>query len=123
ATFDPSSRDFLSNHVTRRYPRRRDQAIAGVPDRVEVLVHVRPVGLEILEDLSQTGHLRRAIVDAAPTFDLIPNRHLAGHPQLGRLAEVSFEWSAAVKDSGAFTTQIVRDEAFAKDCVGSIRRN
>jgi hypothetical protein len=122
-TFDPAARDFLNNHVTRRYPRSRDESIPGVPDRVSVLVRMRPVGLEILEDLNRSGHLARSIIDAAPTFDLIPNRHLAEHPRLSRLAEVTFEWSASVKDSGSFATRVVRDEAFAKDCVGSIRRN
>jgi hypothetical protein len=123
STFDPAARDFLNNHVTRRYPRSRDESIAGVPDRVSVLIRVRPVGLEILEDLNRSGHLAREIIDAAPTFDIIPNRHLIEHPRLSRLAELTFEWSASVKDSGLFTTTIVRDEAFAKDCVGSIRRN
>lgn len=122
-TFDPAARDFLNNHVTRRYPRSRDASISGVPDRVEVLVRVRPMGLEILEDLNRSGHLAREIVDAAPTFDIIPNRHLADHPELSHLAALTFEWSTSVKQSGSFTTQIVRDEAFAKDCVGSIRRN
>jgi len=122
-TFDPAARDFLNNHVTRRYPRSRDESMAGVPDRVSLLVRVRPMGLEILEELNRSGHLEREIVDAAPTFDIIPNRHLAEHPQLSRLGELTFEWSTGVKDSGAFPTRVVRDEAFAKDCVGSIRRN
>lgn len=122
-TFDPAARDFLNNHVTRRYPRSRDAAIPGVPDRVEVLVRVRPIGLEILEDLSRSGHLAPELVDAAPTFDIIPNRHLAEHPELSRLAAVTFEWSASVKEHGSFATRILRDEAFAKDCVGSIRNN
>jgi hypothetical protein len=122
-TFDPAARDFLNNHVTRRYPRNREQAIAGVPDRVALLVRVRPMGLEILEELNRSGHLDRQLVDDAPTFDIIPNRHLAAHPELSRLAELTFEWSASVKDSGAFSTRVVRDEAFAKDCVGSMRRN
>lgn len=123
ATFDPAARDFLNNHVTRRYPRSRDASIAGVPDRVDVLVRLRPMGLEILEELNRSGHLARELVEAAPTFNLIPNRHLARHPELSRLAEVTFEWSASIKESGSFTTRTLRDEAFAKDCVGSIRRN
>jgi hypothetical protein len=123
ATFDPAARDFLNNHVTRRYPRSRDASIAGVPDRVEVLVKVRPIGLEILEDLNRSGHLAREIVDAAPTFELLPNRHLAEHPELSSLAAVTFEWSASSRGHGSFETRILRDEAFAKDCVGSIRRN
>lgn len=122
-TFDPAARDFLNNHVTRRYPRSRDATIAGVPDRVEVLVRVRPIGLEILEDLNRSGHLAREHIDASPTFDIIPNRHLAEHPTLSNLAAVTFEWSPSVKDSGLFSRRILRDEAFAKDCVGSIRRN
>jgi hypothetical protein len=123
ATFDPAARGFLNNHVTRRYPQSRDQSITGMPDRVSVLVRVRPVGLEILQDLNRSGHLAREILEAAPTFDIIPNRHLSGHPELSRLAELTFEWSASVKDSGSFTTRILRDETFAKDCAGSIQRN
>jgi hypothetical protein len=122
-TFDPAARDFLNNHVTRRYPRSRDQSIRAVPDRVQVLVRVRPVALEILEELNRSGHLAREWVDAVPTFDILPNRHLADHPQLSRLAGVTFEWSSSSKNSGSFATRVVRDEAFAKDCVGSIRRN
>lgn len=122
-TFDPSARDFLNNHVSRRYPRDRSASITGVPDRVVVRVRVRPMGLEILEELNRSGHLAEEVLDAAPTFDIIPNRHLAGHATLSGLAAATFEWSAAVKDSGLFTTRIVRDEAFAKDCIGSIRRN
>jgi hypothetical protein len=122
-TFDPAARDFLNNHVTRRYPRSRDASISGVPDRVEVLVRVRPIGLEILEDLNRSGHLDRELTLLAPTFDVIPNRHLAEHPELSRLAALTFEWSPSVKDSGSFATRILRDEAFAKDCVGSISRN
>jgi hypothetical protein len=122
-SFDPAARDFLNNHVTRRYPRSRDASIPAVPDRVEVLVRVRPLGLEILQDLNRSGHLAQEYVDAAPTFDIIPNRHLAEHPELSRLAAVTFEWSSNVKESGSFATRTVRDEAFAKDCVGSIRSN
>lgn len=122
-TFDPAARDFLNNHVARRYPRNRDGSIAGVPDRVSVLVRMRPMGLEILEELNRSGHLEQAFVDAVPTFDIVPNRHLADHPQLSRLAQLTMEWSTSVKDSGLFSTRVVRDEAFAKDCVGSIRRN
>ena len=93
----------------------------GVPDRVSVLVRLRPMGLEVLEDLSGSGHLAPEVIEQMPVHDLVPNRHLGAHPQLSRLAEVTFEWSASVKDSGLFGTRILDDEAFPKDCVGSIR--
>jgi len=32
---------------------------------------------EILEDLNRSAHLDRQFVDAAPAFDIVPNRHLA----------------------------------------------
>ena len=63
----------------------------------------------------------RYAMETKRQYDVL-DRHLADHPQLSRLAEVTFEWSASVKDSGSFTTRVLRDEAFAKDCVGSIRR-
>jgi hypothetical protein len=120
-TFDPASREFLSNHVTRRYPLSRDESLPAVPDRVAVLVRVRPMGLEILEDLRRSGHLDAEVIRAMPTHDIVPNRHLADHPELSRLAELTIEWSASVKSSGLFGTRVLRDEAFAKDCVSSIQ--
>jgi hypothetical protein len=40
-----------------------------------------------------------------PTFDILPNRHLKDtDPSLGSLAEVTFEWSEATKNSKYFVT-------------------
>ncbi len=83
---------------------------------------MRPIGLEILEDLNQSGHLARQWVEAMPVHDLIPNRHLGEHPELSGLAKVTFEWSASVRDSGLFATRVLRDEAFAKNCISSTQR-
>ncbi len=40
------------------------------PDRVEARVRVRPIGLEILDDLIESGDLDPAVRSAMPTFDL-----------------------------------------------------
>ena len=63
-TLDPLDPDF--NHtVLRRWP------LPGqVPDRVEVEVLIRPIGLDILESLVDSGDLDAGYLDEMPTFSL-----------------------------------------------------
>jgi hypothetical protein len=114
-----SSPDFTANHTMRRFPRDGQKTIPGVLERVRVRVRLRPVGLEILDDLIASGHLDAAVREQMPTFDIIPNRHLEGHPELSVLASSTFEWSQATRIS-TFNHKIVNDGAFPKDCVGTL---
>ncbi|HEX2878158.1 MAG TPA: hypothetical protein VHO25_01350, partial [Polyangiaceae bacterium] len=116
-TRDPSSRDFLVSHVTRRYPLDPQQTLPTEPSRVEVLVRMQPVGGDVLAELVDEGYLAREIADAMPVFEIIPNRHLADHPTLSRLAENTFEWSPETLAFEGFAKRTLNDEAFAKHCV------
>ena len=60
---DPSDPAFY-HAVTRTW------TVNQLPDRVEVRVRLRPVGLDVLDDLIATGDLDPAVRDAMPTFDL-----------------------------------------------------
>lgn len=60
--FDPAWTD---THVVRYYP-----VEAGVPDEVSIAVHLRPMGLEIIDDLIASGDLAPEIRDTLPTFTL-----------------------------------------------------
>lgn len=65
-TEDP---DYRSTHSTRTF------TIMGFePTRIELRVRVRPVGLDLLDELIGSGHLDPAIRDAMPTFDLEATR-------------------------------------------------
>ena len=124
-TSDPGDpRFYTSSHVVRRFPRERATTIPGVPDRVTVRVRIRPMGLEVLDDLIASGHLAAGFRDAIPTFDLLPNRALAAptRPQFAPLAEVSMEWSQATRSSGIFYARQDFTELPVKDCVGMPRR-
>ncbi len=46
---------------------------AGIPVRATVRVFVRPMGLEVLQDLVETGHLAESVLDEIPTFEVIGN--------------------------------------------------
>lgn len=119
-TNDATNPDFYRTHVTRRFPSlgATPAQIPALLERVTVTVKLRPMGLDILDDLVESGHLDDTVRDAMPTFDLIPNRHLAEDPMLSNLAEVSFEWSDAVKQSSLFGNWITTAKPFPKDCVG-----
>lgn len=116
-TRDPTSRDFLISHVSRRYPLDPTQTLPTKPDRVSVLVRLQPIGSDVLAPLVDEGYLARPVMEAMPVFDIIPNRHLADHPTLSGLAEHTFEWSAGTLSHSGFTHRILNDEAFPKDCI------
>lgn len=60
--FEPG---YVETHILRRY------VIPGLPpDRVTMRVRMRPMGLDVLDDLIGTGDLDPAIRDEMPTFDL-----------------------------------------------------
>jgi hypothetical protein len=66
ATLDPGSPDWIDTHVSRNH------LLPGAPDRVEVAVHVTPIGRPILDELVASGDLDAAARDAMPTFTLGP---------------------------------------------------
>lgn len=68
-TLDVSDPAYVSTHVSREYLIR-----GAVPDRIEMAVHVQPIGLEILDELVEGGHLDASLVGAMPTFTLAPTR-------------------------------------------------
>jgi hypothetical protein len=63
-TFDPSDPDFLLPHVTRQW------ALDRPVDRVTMRVRIRPIGLDVLDDLIASGDLAPGLRDEMPVFDL-----------------------------------------------------
>jgi hypothetical protein len=55
---------------TMPHQRTHHYSFAGVPDRATVRVHIRPIGLEVLDSLVDSGDLDPAVRDAMPTFTL-----------------------------------------------------
>ena len=68
-SFDPTDPAYVQTHVSRQYLFRD-----GPPDRIEVAVHIEPIGLEILDELVDAGELDRSIRDAMPRFTLAPTQ-------------------------------------------------
>jgi hypothetical protein len=68
-TLDPTDPAFVNTHVTRQYLFRD-----GPPDRIEMVVHVEPLGREILDELVDEGLLDPAVRDAMPRLTLEPTR-------------------------------------------------
>lgn len=112
-TFDPSHPDYFLTHVKRRYPRATStpNQIAAVVDRVTLRVRLRPVGLDVLQDLIDSKHLDASVVDAMPTFDLLPNRGAS---------DVSLEWTIAAAQDPKLGFQKLIDGLPAR-CVTSAK--
>ncbi len=60
---------FGGQHVVRRYVA-FDASNPRTPDRVTMRVRARPIGLDVLDDLIDSGDLDPAVRAAMPTFDL-----------------------------------------------------
>jgi hypothetical protein len=127
-TLLPTKPEFYANHVERTYPLKRSAFIPAPPDRarlrVTVRVRLQPMGFDVLDDVIASGHLDPAIRAKMPIFSLYPNAVLAKkpevigpHPELRRLAEVSFEWSEAVRESGRFDEADNFKDGAKQDCL------
>jgi Cytochrome c554 and c-prime len=121
-TNNPSDPSYYLTHAIRKFPRTSGMNIPAIPERVSVRVRITPIGRDVLDDLVQTGHLDPALRDRMPTLDLVPNRHLAAVPGLSALGEVTFEWSAATRDSGRFNAFMDTTVRPPKDCIGMQRK-
>lgn len=65
----PTDPGYIQPHTPREF------IIPGLPvDRVEIAVHVRPIGLEVIDELIETGDLDPELRDAFPTFTLSPTQ-------------------------------------------------
>ncbi len=56
-TFDPTDPRFYQSHVMQKYPR-GDGYLEKTPDRVSVVVKLLPFGLDVFDDLVESGDLR-----------------------------------------------------------------
>jgi hypothetical protein len=56
-TFDATDPRFYQSHVMQKYPR-GDAYLAATPDRVTVTVRLAPFGLDVFDDLVESGDLR-----------------------------------------------------------------
>ncbi|MFN3197055.1 MAG: multiheme c-type cytochrome [Bradymonadia bacterium] len=65
----PIEPEYINTHILRRY-----RVLGGTPDRIEMVVKMRPIGIEVLEDLVRSGDLDPAIIEAMPTFTLEGSR-------------------------------------------------
>ena len=63
-TLDPTDPDYI-HWVQRTYP-----IVTLPPTRVEMRVRMRPIGLDVMQSLVDSGHLDAAYLAEIPTFDL-----------------------------------------------------
>jgi hypothetical protein len=61
----PGTPGYQNPHVGRRY-----LVVGETPDRLTMRVRIRPIGLDILDELVASGDLPASIMTAMPTFDL-----------------------------------------------------
>ncbi len=61
-TFDSLNPDYYKTHVVQNYPRDAT-LLSAVPDRVTMRVRLRPIGIDLLDDLVTSGDLDPAVRD------------------------------------------------------------
>jgi len=72
STFDQLDPRFYQTHVEQLYPRSGTQPVPlpQMPDRVTFRMRLQPIGLDVLDDLVESGDLDPSIPGAMPTFDV-----------------------------------------------------
>jgi hypothetical protein len=124
-TTDPSSPDYYSRHLRRRFPFDTSATIIGLPDRITVRMRIVPIGLDVLNDLVASEHLDAGVREVMPVLDLLPYRNddFGSRPELAGLNVVTMEWTEATRSSSLF---VARDDftqpSGALECVGMPRR-
>jgi hypothetical protein len=68
-TFDATDRRFYQTHVYRTYPR-AGGTLGFDLDRVSMQLHLSPVGLDVADDLIESGDLEPAVREQLTTFDV-----------------------------------------------------
>jgi hypothetical protein len=68
----PTDPSYYLTHVMRNYPQPTStpSALTAMPDKVTMRVRLVPVGLDVLDDLIQSGDLDPSVKALMPTFDL-----------------------------------------------------
>jgi hypothetical protein len=69
-TFDALDPRYYQTHVYRSFP--RAGLLGEIPDRVTMRVRIQPIGLDVLDDLIESGDLAAEHRAAMPTFDVGP---------------------------------------------------
>ena len=131
-TFNPLDRENF--HAERHVQSYRSLGPAADIVRITLKLHVRPVGLDVLDDLIATGHLAPDIRDQMQTLTVIPGRcpspaEIAAAPDLlqardecdpqSDAATFTLVWDADTAFSGGRNARIDRSGPIPADCIAS----
>jgi nitrate/TMAO reductase-like tetraheme cytochrome c subunit len=71
-TLDPADPRYYRRHVVRSFPSSSRERLPGQPDRVTLDIWLQPIGLDVLDEVVESGDLDESIRDAMPTLRVGP---------------------------------------------------
>ncbi len=103
----------FNTFASRRFPVEEagSASIPGRPDRVTVRLRMRSIGIDVLDDLVESGHLVPGVIDELPTFDLKPDR----------TTDATFEYGPRTLDQSRFERFQIQSETPGDppyECIG-----
>jgi hypothetical protein len=71
-TFDAGDPNFYVNHIVQSYPSQTaaSPSLPSRPSKVTLRIRIQPIGLDVLDDLVDSGDLDPSVVAKMPTFDV-----------------------------------------------------
>jgi hypothetical protein len=71
-TNDQTTMAYYQTHVYRRFPHALNAVVSPMPDTVTMRIRLQSIGLDVLQDLEQSGDLDAAVAANVPTWDVVP---------------------------------------------------
>ncbi len=71
-TTDLTDPRFYQTHIYQRFPRGLNATLPQMPDQVTMRIRLQPVGLDVIQDLADSGDLDAGVGAAIPTWDVAP---------------------------------------------------
>jgi hypothetical protein len=88
-TFNMTDPNFYKTHIVQSFPRALGSGLPRMPDQVTMRIRIQPIGLDVLQNLVQSGDLKdMSVLQNMPTWDVVPL--VTWTPQLAQMQNLTY---------------------------------
>lgn len=88
-TFMMTDPNFYKTHIVQSFPRALGSGLPQMPDQVTLRIRLQPIGLDVLQDLVNSGDLKdKSVLKNMPVYDVVPL--LTWTPQAAKMQNLTY---------------------------------